>query len=208
MIYLIGGSPRSGKTMLAKMLAEKTGLQHISIDDLRPVVLEYISKEQLEKKMPCEFMYENDNDAFFEKYSAQEMIDADLVDAMTMWKGVKAFIAHRAIVDKNIVIEGVQLLPKFIDDLRNEPYFKDIKIVYLFKEDEEKILDGFTKNENGFDWLLQGNKNKETLPKAAKMIKLYGEYFKREAEKYGFAVFNAENDFDLALNNAVNYLEK
>ena len=39
MIYLIGGAPRSGKTILSKRIAQKNGIPWISTDTIRSIVL-------------------------------------------------------------------------------------------------------------------------------------------------------------------------
>ena len=45
MIYLIGGSPRSGKTTLSKKLAKELDIPYISTDYLRLVAMEYFKGE-------------------------------------------------------------------------------------------------------------------------------------------------------------------
>lgn len=209
MIYLIGGSPRCGKTILSKKLAQKLGVQWFACDALRPVVMAYTPKEEYAEKFPVVKMYDDnecDNDVFFEENSAEEILNADIIEAKTLWRGIKEFIGHKAVVEKDIIIEGVQLLPELIDELRKEKYFKDTRIVYLTKEDEQKILDGFAKNTSGFDWLTQNIKDNETLPRAARMVKVYSEYFNKEAKKYGFEVFNTDYDFEKNLEKAITCL--
>jgi len=52
MIYLIGGSPRVGKTNLAEALARKTSFPYFSLDHVTTVVTPYISEQEYETKLP------------------------------------------------------------------------------------------------------------------------------------------------------------
>jgi 2-phosphoglycerate kinase len=209
MIYLIGGSPRSGKSKLAKIFAEKKSIPYFSADDLRPVIQAYLSKDSLEEKIPNEFMYANcnfDNDVYFEKYSAAETIETDLIDSHTLFTGIESLINHFHLTERDLIIEGVQLLPELVFGLMNKDYYAQIKIVYLVKTDAKKIRDDIEKNDPKSDWLLQNTKKTETLDKAANMLSDYGKYFTRESEKYGFALFNTENDFFDTLDKAETFL--
>jgi 2-phosphoglycerate kinase len=208
MIYLIGGSPRCGKSILSRQLARKLDTNIFACDYLRPIVIAYTPEEELDKKFPFIKMYDDighSNDVFFERNTTGEILKADLTEAKTLWAGIKEFIKQKAVLDRDIVIEGVQLLPELIDSLRTEEYFKNIKIIYLIKENEELILDGFMKNTQN-DWLVRDTNTEKTLPYAAKMVRAYSDYFKKEADRYGFEILNTENDFENKIEEAVDYL--
>lgn len=207
-IYLIGGIPRSGKTILAGTLSRKIGCPYISVDNLRAFLVPYIPKKDHSKKLPFEAMYflDNDNDLFFKKYSAEEMIKADLAESRTLWTGVRKFINHQILSQRDFIIEGVQLLPRFVHTLKKERYWPKIKTIYLTRLDPEKILDGIKKNTQSNDWLLHYTKKEETLEKAANMLAQFGTYFSKEANKYEFPVFNTEHDFHGTLEKAAMFL--
>lgn len=210
MIYLIGGSPRCGKSIISKRLAKKLDCPTFACDYLRPIVIAYTPKEELNQKFPFIKMYDDighSNDVFFENNSAEEMLAADLVEAKTLWLGIREFVKQKAVLDRDVVIEGVQLLPELVAKLQGEKYFKNIRVAYLIKEDEQQILEGFTRNTQN-DWLIKDSNTEKTLPLAARMVQVYSNYFKNEAEKYGFEVFNTEDDFNLALDGAIDYLIK
>jgi 2-phosphoglycerate kinase len=208
MIYLIGGSPRCGKSILSRKLAKKLDTNIFACDYLRPIIIAYTPKEELDEKFPFIKMYDDighSNDAFFESNTAEEMLEADLIEAKTLWIGIKEFIKQKAILDRDIVVEGVQLLPELINSLRGEEYFKNIKVIYLIKENEELILEGFTKNTQN-DWLIKDTNTEKTLPYAAKMVRVYSDYFKKEADRYGFKVLNTDDDFENRIKEASDYL--
>lgn len=205
MIYLIGGSPRSGKSTLAKMLSKCLSCQLISIDDLRVVVIPYVAKKDIDKKFPFEKMFPNNSDLFFGRYTSKEILRADITEAKNLWPGVKSLIKHEILCGKEFIIEGVQLLPILVNQLKKEKIWKDIRIVYLVKIDEKQIISDIKKNEKISDWLLSTTKNKETLIRAAEMISEYGRYLSREAKKYKFGLFVTDKNFKAKLNQAADY---
>lgn len=200
------GSFGSGKSTLAKMLGKKLDCKHLSVDDLRSAILPYIPKEQLREKCPFEFMYFNDNDAFFEKYTPQEMLKADIRDAETLWPGVKEFINHQFLCNEDFVLESVPLLPSLVNELKTHRMWDQVRVAYIVKTDVEKIRNGFEKNNPKSDWLLRNTTKKETLDKAAIMVSEYGKYFIGEAEKFGFRIFDTGEDFNNILERASIFL--
>lgn len=207
MLYLIGGSPRSGKSTLAKMLGKKLDCKYLSVDDLRSAILPYIPKEELREKCPFEFMYFNDNDAFFEKYSPQEMLKADIRDAETLWPGVKEFLNHQFLCDQDFILESVPLMPALINELKSHKMWDKVRVVYVVKTDVEKIREGFEKNDSKSDWLLKNTTKSETLDRAALMVSEYGKYFVSEAEKNGFRLFDTSDNFNSKLELVFEFLQ-
>ncbi len=204
MIYLIGGSPRSGKSILAKRLARKINCPWISIDDLRFFASPYVKKD----KLPFDRMYPNDTDLFFSKFRPQKIIRAEIVESHTLWPGVKSLIKHRIACQQDFIIEGVQLLPKLVDALKKEKFWNDIKIVYLVKINKNNILNGFKQSRIQNDWVIDNAKSEKTLLKATEVFSQYGKYFQKEAEKYGFKVFVLDKSFKTKLNKVASYLIK
>jgi len=63
MIFLIGGSPRSGKTICTKRLSLQHSIPWLSVDSMRPIIKPYVSKKE---GLPFDSMWkEQDNDRFF-----------------------------------------------------------------------------------------------------------------------------------------------
>lgn len=203
MIYLIGGSPRSGKSVLSRELARKLNIPYISTDNLRPVVMPYFGKRKFEH-FPFEKMFDaNDIDNYFQKYAGREMLNADIKEAKAMWPGVKNLIKYLLKCRMDYIIEGVDLLPNLVKQFRKE---KNIRVIYLIKLDKNKIYQGILDNKNGNDWISGNTQNKDIILKAAESLIPYGNYFSREAKKYKFRCFNAEDDFYDGIKRAVSYL--
>lgn len=193
MIYLIGGSPRGGKSILSRKLSKALNVPYISTDNLRLVVLPYFKGRKKDKNLPFIKMFDSATiDKFFLRYSGQEQLKADLRESKSTWPGTKSLIDHLLVCKMDYIIEGIHLLPSFVKEYKNN---KNVKIVFLAKMDEEKIYQGLLKHVNDGDWLTGNTKNNNTIRMAAKSLSHYGKFFLKETKKYGFKCFNTGDNF-------------
>lgn len=201
MIYLIGGAPRCGKTILAKKIALKKKISWITTDVLRFVILSHTPKKELKTRFPFEYIQTAKGQYHFEKYSPAVLLKYEIREAVSMWPGVKALIKQFIDCQQDYVIEGVHLLPKLVNQFKGTKYWKHIKLVYLIKKDLKKIKKGIPKNKKEFDWILAGGINVPgRLDKAALMIQYESLYFETQAKKYNFNVINTDTEFNQKLN--------
>ena len=191
-IILIGGSPRSGKTTFAKALSQKLDCERISIDDLRKSEIERLGKEKSLEEFVFERVYDN-NDDFFQKYSPEEILEFEMQDAKALWSIIEEIIQSKLNQNSPTIIEGVQLFPELLEKYKNNP---EIKIFLLYKKDKDLIAEGFHKNEDADDWLLNNTHNPKTFEHVAETFSLYGDFFEREAKKHDFVAINTEEDFE------------
>ncbi len=206
MLYLIGGSPRCGKTMLSKKMSKKLGVPYFSTDNARPFIWGLYKGKERSQRFPFDKMFSpKDIDGYFQKYSSREILQADLMEAKTMQLGIDAFIEYMLACKMDYILEGVHLLPKHMDKYKNR---KDVRIVYLANLNEEKILKGILKNKDGGDWLLSNTKDERSIRAAARSVAEYGKYFSKETEKYGFKMIGTEDNFFKSLDLAAKYLTK
>jgi 2-phosphoglycerate kinase len=140
MIYLIGGSPRTGKSSLAKALAAKTSIPYISADDIASVITPYIPEQEYPEKLPIRFLRKevnNSNDAFYSKYSAEDIVGFYLRQAVTLWPGFKNFIQYALADNHDFIIEGWQILPNLVNTIGGSENKEKIRTCFLFKHDVE-----------------------------------------------------------------------
>lgn len=201
MIYLIGGSSRSGKTILSKKLSQELGIPWISVDSLNSVIKPYLSA-----KLPFDQMWiDQNNDLLFERYSTDDLIQAGATEARALWSGVKAFIQHNILISQDYIIEGEQLLPELVSELKDTNSWRSIFLVRL---DEKKTLSDIKQKHNEHDWLILHSKKEETLIKAAHMICVSGGSLKKEADKYGFPTIVIDDNFFEQINEAIKIMKK
>lgn len=204
MLYLIGGSPRCGKSILSRKLSRESDIPYISTDNLRLVVLPYFKGKEKYKNFPFLKMFDvRSIDNFFRMYSGKEQLKADLKEAGSTWPGIESLIEHLLACKMDYIIEGIHLLPSLVSRFKGN---RNVKVVFLTKVDEEKIFQGLSKNKDNSDWLMDNAKNKKTIMLAAEAMSGYGKYFVKEAEKHGYECFNTEDDFSGKINQAAGYL--
>ncbi len=86
MIYLIGGSPRCGKTTLAEALAKKTSFPYFTLDHVTSVVAPYITEQEYAIRLPLRVARQEtnySNDVFYARYSTEQIVNFYLCQAET-----------------------------------------------------------------------------------------------------------------------------
>ena len=120
MIYLIGGSPRSGKTILSKRLSKALNIQYISTDILRLVMVACLKGADRYEYFPFEKMFDSAGsvEKFYKNTSAKKMLKADIEEAKILMPGIKAFICHLLNSEMDYIIEGVHFLPSLVSQFK------------------------------------------------------------------------------------------
>lgn len=199
MIYLIGGAPRCGKTILAKKIAVKRKIPCISTDTIRSMVIACTPKRHINKKFPYQHLQLEENAVPYQdmaRNSSAVLLRAEITESKSIWPSTRAMIEHFVECKQDFIIEGVHLLPELVVQLRKMKYWKNIKIIYLVKQNKEAILDGFRRNTSPHDWLAGALKNEVVLQKAAAMVCTKSMYIAKQAKKLQFKVVNMDDDFE------------
>ncbi len=190
MIYLIGGAPRCGKTILSKALAKEKHISWISTDSIWSIIVASTPKNQIAKKFPY-------RKTRLGVHSAKSILAAEITESKTLWPGIKAFIERLVETHEDYVIEGVHLMPELVHTLKRKEYWKDISVVYLVKEDLQKIRDGFSRNTSAHDWLAAVlQKSPHLQDAAAEMVHEKSRYAATGARKYGLPVVVMDDAFE------------
>lgn len=206
MIYLIGGSPRGGKTILAEKLSKTTKTPYISTDYLKLMLRPYFTGAKKEKMFPFDKIWKKlTREKFFQTHTGKDMLYMDTYEAKIIWPGVKLFITHLAKGKIDYIVEGVHLLPKYVKYFKDNP---NIEMIFLAKNDEKEIYKGLFKNRGRKDWIMDKLKNKNIVKLVAKNLSTYGPYFEKETKKYKLKLINTEKDFTKQINKAIKILTK
>lgn len=200
MIYLIGGPPKCGKTTLAKKLADKYQIPWISADTLQNIVWAYTPKEKHSTLFPHSYLRGESNDDFYSEHSPQQIIENYVGQGKTTYNAIN-MMAETYLTDKDdFIVEGYQVTPEIVDTIFKKFDQEHIKAVFLVKYDEQKFIQDIHKSTTPNDWIIRKTKDESTYGKIAKMVAEYSRYFENEAKKYGFSVFNMDEDFDKQLD--------
>lgn len=207
MIYLIGGPPKCGKTTLAKKMSKKLGIPWVSTDTLENVIKPYLNKKDFAKNFPSSSIRGKSNDEKYSKYSTNQIISAYKKQAKTVAKAIEMFALCEMTDGNDLILEGYHIEPSLAAKLQKKYGSNKIHSIFLIKTDPNKFVEDIKKTSTPNDWIIARTKNKETYLKIAKMISEYGLFFINEARKYGFIVFNLDNDFGSLIKKAITYLK-
>lgn len=207
MIYLIGGPPKCGKTTLAKKLSDKYRIPWISADTLQNIVWAYTPKEKHYIFFPHSYLRGDSNDEFYSEHSPQQIAENYIAQGKTTYDAI-SMMAETYLTDKDdFIVEGYQVTPEIVDTIFKKFDREHIKAVFLVKYDEQKFIQDIHKSTTPNDWIIRKTKDESTYGKIAKMVAEYSRYFETEAKKYGFSVFNMDEDFDKQLDTIEKYFK-
>jgi len=199
MIYLIGGAPRCGKTILSRRLATQKNCSWISTDTIRQMVFVSTPKNLRDKKFPYSKLqraaepYTDVN-----QNPPSVLLRAEITESKSVWPSVRVMIEDFIECKQSYIIEGVHLMPDLVQQLKNKSYWDEIRLVYLVKTDKKEIIDGFSLNKSEHDWLNGAIKkqNTELLKKVAAMVQTKSRYIAKLANHAGFTVVDTGKNFE------------
>jgi len=191
MIFLLGGPPKVGKSIIARKIQQKYTLSVVSTDSLGAVLENFLSPDMA----PDLFVFDR-----FRRMPLVERIElitkdpAELIDyvrreSRVVWKAVEAFIRRENDEGREPLIEGVAVLPEFVCRLENIPH----RAVFIgnqgvnHKENIRKFA-----NENEHDWMR--DVSGEYISAFATFVKQMSAYIEQESKKYGFEYIEMDQE--------------
>ena len=182
MLYLVSGTSRSGKTLIAKKLLADKQIPYLSLDWLMMGFNDGIPEYGIHH-----LLWPNE---IAEKMGPflLGMIDSMLVDGM------------------DYVIEGEAMLPQLIADLI-EKHPDKVKAVFvgyteINVKDKVALVKKHSDGEN--DWLT--NESDEYIRDHIENMIAYSKMIKNECEKHGLSYFDTSDDFLGAIEAATDFL--
>ncbi len=172
----IGGIPASGKTYLAKKMAQEYELLYVGIDDFRD---EMAKDPKLEPWV--NFYWNLDEEKYYQETNTDTQWKNLVNQSEGFWPAIKKKVKEVVAMGKPTIFEGVNILPHLIAQDFSFPG------VYLLGESEEEIFKRIKKEPR---W---GKTEKLQKAEAKAFFNFERPKYKKEAEKYGYKTFeNAE----------------
>jgi 2-phosphoglycerate kinase len=183
MIFLLGGPPRVGKSIISSEIRQKHAVSVVSTDTLGAVLESVLNPEAA----PDLFVF----DKFHEMPVAKrvnlivkdpaELVDYVRKESHVVWKAVEAFVRRENDEGRDALIEGVAVLPELISQLEDIPH----RAVFIGNQGEnhKENIKKFA-GENEHDWMR--GVGDQYIGAFAMFVKRMSAYIEQEAKKYGF----------------------
>ena len=189
MIYLLGGPPRTGKSVLSAQICRKHGLSAVSTDSLG-AALEHVLTPEAE---PDLFVFAKFNELPMEERvglmtgDPNVFLNCAIAESRVIWRCAKAFIAKEQDEGRDVLIEGVAVLPELVAELQNIDY----RVVFIGNRGSahsDNIRQGV--RENARDWM--GSVSDDYIEAFAGVVRRMSAFLEEEAKRFGFPYFEMD----------------
>lgn len=173
MYIFIGGVPASGKTYLAKKVAEQTGAFHFDLDTLRK---EMTNNPKL--KYWVDFFFNLDEEKYLKETSCEKHWENLVKQSEAFWPTILKKVNEIKKSHESAIFEGVNILPH----LAKKTF--DFPGIFLLGESFNQILERNKKNPR---W----GRTEELQEKESELFfNCDRQKYKEEAEKYRYKTFD------------------
>lgn len=182
MLYLISGTSRAGKTMIAERIAAQKSISYFSLDWL---VMGFTNG--------------------IPEYGIHDLLFPDDI-ARRSWSFLKAMLENMLWSEVDYIIEGEALLPELVIELLQK-YPNKIKICFvgytnIDVNEKFKEIKKFSIREK--DWLSE--KSDEYIIDHINNMVTHSEKIKRSCSESGIRYFDTSQDFKGAIEKTITYL--
>lgn len=198
-VFLIGGTPRVGKTSLTLRFLKDKPILATSTDAVRYMMRQIIKESDEPSLFQLGKFTSNDPErqAFLRDHSF-EVISIQNNESAVVWRSVEDLIESNLADGFDILIEGIAVLPEFVKRLKC-----DYAAVFLGNQSDrhfQTMLNSARKNDD--DWMH--SLDDQTIEAFANFNKAFSQYIEDEANKHGLHYIeihddNFQGDIDRAL---------
>jgi 2-phosphoglycerate kinase len=202
--YLIGATPRTGKTTLTLRFIESHPVMAASTDAIR-YMLRRVVTEESEPDLFHLGKYTSNDPKRRERLNSrpQEIVDIQISESCIVWQAASHFIKSNLEVGFDVLVEGIAVMPGFLQDADF-----DYSAVFLGNQSEqhaETILKSARNNPN--DWMH--TLEDETIAAFAKFNQAFSRHVQEEANEFGLPYVEVRDDcFNDDISAALNLLHK
>ena len=191
MIYLLGGPPRVGKSIISCEIRQKHAVSVVSTDTLGAVLENALSPEAA----PDLFIFAKFHEmTMAEQVKLIQQDPAELIDYVrkeshVIWKAVTAFVRRENDEGRDALMEGVAVLPELMSQIEDIPH----RVVFIGNQGENH-KDNIRKyaDENEHDWMR--GVSDEYIDAFALFVTRMSTYIEQEAKKYGFEYIEMDKE--------------
>jgi 2-phosphoglycerate kinase len=195
MLTLIGGPPRCGKSSIARAWATMSASSFLPADYLTSAVSGYLDDEDTARLLPRLPGTFRDNDAKYENFSIDSIIENYRTKAISSWSAVRTVAEYAHADGNNFVIEGYQIEPLSVASLRDDLGAEAVRCLFAYRTDVDATRDALQRHRVPNDWAHEFTRRPLTLGRIAEMICTYGTAVAAEAMLLGLPTISMDGDF-------------
>jgi 2-phosphoglycerate kinase len=176
-ILLLGGPSGSGKTAISYRLARYFDVGITEVDDFQVLLERMTTPEQ----QPALHFWRTHPAPHL--LALKEIMEQGLEVGRVMAAGLEAVLANHLESNAPVLLEGDFIHPALAAQTRfdDQPNDGRVRAVFLYEEDEQQLVANFLQREPASGPQLT----------RARVSWLYGQWLKREGERYGFPALPA-----------------
>ncbi|MFH0770765.1 MAG: hypothetical protein V1926_05340 [Candidatus Peregrinibacteria bacterium] len=189
MIYLIGGAPRLGKSILATKLLHDRGIPWLSTDSL------------------CAMLRSGTEMQFSDimHLGTAKIVEREMSESESITKSLGIFIERQLESGLDFTLEGVHLLPTLVGHTqKTRP--AEVKSVFVVSTDRKVVLSGLHSDTREQNWMRGASE--EMQRSMADFVVGYSVEIKNHAEKEGLPLFERTENFQQDIEAMVRLLQK
>jgi 2-phosphoglycerate kinase len=202
--FLIGGTPRVGKTSLTLRFLKEKPILATSTDAVRYMMRRIIKEDDEPALFHLGKYTSNDPErqAHLRNHSS-DIITIQNNESTIVWRSVKDLIESNLADGFDVLIEGIAVLPEFVRQLECE--YTAVFLGNQSDQHHQTILDTARKNRD--DWMH--DLDDQTIEAFAIFNKTFSRYVEDEANKYGLRYIEIHDDtFEHDIGQALDFLLK
>jgi len=203
-IYFVGGPPRVGKSIVATEITRRRGISAVSTDSLGAVLEAVVDPEAVPGLFAVSRFNEMAEADRIELLvgNPSKRIDYQLEESAAVWRAVEPFVLREQEEGRDLVAEGVAVLPHLVNQLVGVDY----RAVFLGNQAHPQEHNTRTSaKQNQDDWMRHASD--EYAGAFAAFVAEMSRYIESEARRYGLEYLELEaRSFNDAVAEAVNSL--
>lgn len=203
MLYFIGGSPRVGKSILAKKIAELKNATVLSTDQLCDRVTKDLSPEEKKQRFPFPGF---SGDASKNTYSPEEYTRLQFVSMNSLQPAIENAIAQAAFKKEPTIIEGIHLMPNHIRMLVDTYGSDNCSVVFIGSIHVEQLIEGIMQDTRPSNWMKESPL--QVIRQFAQFACVFSSVIREEALRNNFTYLERSEDFDQDIQQAIDLLSK
>lgn len=205
MIYLIGGAPRLGKSVIARQLSKKLGIPWVSTDFLWAIATKYTSARERRRLWPIVSGF--GERTAFANLPLEKQVRFQFHEARSLWTALFTFVHYHVVAHDDYILKGVHLTPRIVARLKALPFARGkIRALVIVDGDEQRILRNMLRNTSRDNWMHGASQRVQGL--IARFDAAVDRRFERDVKRYRIEVLRKSDDFNHDIRRAVRKLTK